>query len=225
MTAKYLADGLNLNAELLDYVRRTAVRESPTQAKIRTATAEDPNSQMMVSPEQGSAMELIFRMLRPTRIIEVGVFTGYSATWLAAALQEGGELVACDVSEEYLEVATSFWKEAGVADRVRGVLGPAADSLQTFLAQGWAGTVDAIFVDADKTGYATYYELGFELLRPGGLMLFDNVLWSGQVLDPSDDSPDTVALREVVAHATNDGRVHSALLTDGDGLLAVMKPW
>jgi predicted O-methyltransferase YrrM len=223
MAAKYQTDGLNLTSSLLSYVRASSVRESVSQSMIRTETAPLPDSQMMISPEQGSVMAWLFRLLKPRRIVEVGVFTGYSATWLASALEDGGELIACDANEATLSRAVDSWREAGLQDRIRPLLGPAAETLNELLGRGWAASVDAMFIDADKTGYGVYYELGLELLRPGGVVLFDNVLWGGRVADDGDQSPDTVALRRIVAQATDDPRVHSAMLTDGDGLLAVLK--
>lgn len=223
-TAKFASDGLHLTRALLDFVRDATVRETPTQVAIRAFTAEHPAAAMMIAPEQGQLMRWFARLLGARRIIEVGSFTGYSATWLAGGLAEGGELVACDISAEHLEIARGFWDRAGLADCIRPRLGPGADSLKWLLGDGWGGSVDLIFVDADKTGYATYYELGLELLRPGGVMLFDNTLWSGKVADPSVDDPDTVALRQISRHAADDPRVEACLLTDADGILAVLKP-
>lgn len=225
MTAKFTRDGLNLTRHLLDFITEVSVKESDAQRAIREATAPLPMARMMISPVQGQVMGLLARLVRPRRVVEVGSFTGYSAAWMVDALEPGGTLVACDLSLEYLELARQNWAAAGIADRIEVRQGPAADSLQALLDEGWGQSVDLIFVDADKTGYARYYELGLELLRPGGLMLFDNVLWSGAVADPSVDDPSTEALRQISRIARDDASVHSALLSVGDGLLAVFKPY
>ncbi|MEL6180923.1 MAG: O-methyltransferase [Myxococcota bacterium] len=223
MAAKFQTDGLNLTRELLDYIAETTLQETPTQVHIRKETAAQlEEARMMISPIQGSVVRLLARLLQPKRIVEVGVFTGYSATWLADALVEGGTLVACELDETYLNKALAYWAQANL-DTIRGLLGPGQQGLQTLLDEGWAESVDAIFIDADKTGYDTYYSMGYTLLRPGGLMLFDNVLWGGSVADPSNTQASTQALRDIVRRASNDARVDAAVLTVGDGLLAVLK--
>ncbi len=221
--AKFQRDGLHLTRELLDYVQQTVVRERPEQLALREQTAERTDSRMMIAPEQGAMLAWILRLVQPRRVIEVGTFTGYSAMWLVEALQPGGTLVACDVNPETLEIARAAWRRAGIAHRVVPRLGPATETLKELLDGGWTGTVDAIFVDADKTSYAAYYDLGMQLLRPGGVMLFDNVLWSGKVADPEDQRPETVALREVSRRAAADPEAHATIFTDGDGVLAVQK--
>jgi len=222
--AKYETDGLLLTRGLLDFVGASMVRETEAQATLRAATGERSNARMMISPEQGNVLEWLFRLTQPRRLIEVGVFTGYSATWLAQALEPGGVLVACELDEDYLAGARAAWKAAGIADRIVGRQGPAAATLEELLDAGWADSVDGIFVDADKTGYDTYYELGLRLLRPGGVMLFDNILWSGAVADVTVSDPSTEALRSLALKAGQDPRVHATILTDGDGILAVSKP-
>ena len=224
-SAKFERDGLNLTRRLLDYVQGATVRETAVQVEIRAYTAGLPEAVMMSPPEQGQLMALLARMIRAERMVEVGVFTGYSATWLAGSLPERGTLVACDVDEHWMEVARGFWARAGLAGRIDGRVGPGAESLQELLDEGWGGTVDLVFVDADKTGYSTYYELGLQLLRPGGILLFDNVLWGGEVANPENREANTEALREVVRMAGADPGVHAAVLTDADGLLLVMKPY
>lgn len=223
MTAKFQRDGLNLTRQVLDHIRATCVDETPAQAEIRDATSARPEARMMIPPEQGQLLRVLLRPLRPKRVVEVGVFTGYSATWLVDALAPGGELVACDLSAEYLQAAQQGWERAGISDRITPRQGPGAASLQALRDEGWDGTVDAIFVDADKTGYDTYYTLGLELLRPGGVMLFDNILWGGAVARPEADDPNTRALRALPARAHADDRVDAAILTDGDGLLMIVK--
>ncbi len=224
MTAKFSRDGLNLTRHLLDYVRRCSVVESDAQRAIREETAGLEMARMMISPEQAQVMAFLARLVRAARIVEVGTFTGYSASWFAEAVEPGGKVVACDKNAEYMAIARRHWERAGLSDRIESRLGPGADSLRDLLSEGWAGTVDLIFIDADKTGCQTYYELGLQLLRPGGILLFDNVLWGGSVADPSDTTDDTEALRQIAATAAGDPSVASALMTIGDGLLAVLKP-
>ncbi len=223
MTAKHLRDGLNLTHNLLEWVRETTVRETGTQRAIREATANRENARMMISPEQGQTLGLLARMVGASRAIEVGSFTGYSATWIADAVGPDGLLVACDLSDEYLAEAQSHWRAAGLADRISVKTGPAAESLASLLSEGAAGTFDFVFVDADKTGYAGYFDQAVELLRVGGVVVFDNALWSGTVADLSDTTPSTVALRELAGHVARDPRVFTAMLTDGDGLLVAYK--
>ncbi len=221
--AKWASDGLNLTHELLSFVRDRTVVENDIQREIRAHTAKDPWAIMMIPPEQGQLMRVLALLVGAKRIVEVGSFTGYSATWLAEALPTGGQLVACDIDPDYLATATGFWEKAGLMDRIQTRLGPGTEGMQSLLDDGWAGSVDMIFLDADKTGYADYYELGLELLRPGGILLFDNVLWSGKVADERNQEPDTVALRAISSIAAEDDRVDAAMLTDADGLLLARK--
>lgn len=223
MSAKYERNGLNLTTTLLDYVRQSSVVETPAQARIRERTAKHPDAGMMTPPEQGQLMGLLARLVAAKRIIEVGVYTGYGTTWLAQALPPTGELIACDINRAYLDEALEGWFEAGCASLIEARLGRGDDTLGVLLDSGWANTVDMIFVDADKTGYPAYYDLCYDLLRPGGLMLFDNALWGGTVADASISDASTQALREVAAKARADERVWAAILTDADGLLAVWK--
>lgn len=224
MTAKFTRDGLNLTFQLLNYVRESSVQETELLSEVRAETGEMEMGRMMISPEQGQIMALFTKIVQAKRIVEVGSFTGYSAIWMAEAMGEGGEFIACDASEEYLAIAKKNWEKAGLLGSViKPRFGFGADTLQALLDEGMGGTVDLIFVDADKTGYENYYQLSYELLRPGGVILFDNTLWSGSVADPEDQSDDTVALREITKSVTADDRVFSSLLTVGDGLLVAVK--
>jgi predicted O-methyltransferase YrrM len=223
MTAKHLRDGLNLTHQLLEWVRDTIVRETETQQIIRQSTAKRDNARMMIPPEQGQTLGLLARMVGAKRAIEVGSFTGYSATWIASALGPGGHLVACDLSDEYLAEARGHWKRAGLEARIEVRTGRAVESMDALIAEGQAGTFDFVFVDADKTGYAEYFERALVLLRVGGVVVFDNALWSGSVADLSDKSPSTGALRDLAGAVANDARVYASMLTDGDGLLVAYK--
>jgi predicted O-methyltransferase YrrM len=209
---------IGLAPALQDWVLEHGVRDDSLLAELRRETAALPNGGMQVSPEQGQLLTLLARMLGARRIIEVGVFTGYSSLCLARGLAEEGLLLACDVSPEYTAVARAFWRKAGVESRIELVLAPAADTLAGRLRQGWGGTVDLVFIDADKGNYPVYYEQALELLRPGGLVLVDNMLWSGKVADPTCDDPDTRAIRELARLMHDDPRIDPALLPVGDGL-------
>jgi len=182
---------------------------------------------MQISAEQGAFMQLIARMLAAKRTFEIGVFTGYSALATALTLKElhgrGAYLLACDISEEWTSKARAFWKNAGVDDVIDLKVAPATQTLDARLAAGEGGSYDLGFIDADKTGYDAYYERGLQLLRPGGVMLFDNVLWSGAVADAANQTPDTVALRALALKAKADVRVHAVMVGIGDGLLMCMK--
>lgn len=184
-------------------------------------------ARMQISAEQGAFMAVIARMLNAKRVFEVGVFTGYSALATALTMKElhpvGARLLACDINEEWTTKARDYWREAQVDDVIELVLAPATETLDKRIATGEAGQYDMGFIDADKTGYDSYYERGLQLLRPGGVMLFDNMLWNGRVADPADTSPDTSALRALAQKAKTDARVHAAMTSIGDGLLICVK--
>jgi len=219
--------GLGVRAPIADYVRRWGVREHPALARCRAETASDPRRGMQIDPEQGALMQTLVRATGARRALEVGVFTGYSSTAVTLAMKAGqgdaARLVACDVSDEFVGRARSYWREAGVDELIETRIGPAADSLQALLVEGRAGSFDLMFIDADKPSYGTYYELGLSLLRPGGLMLIDNMLWRGQVADDADSSPDTSALRALAQRIHGDERVDMTLATVGDGVSFVVK--
>ncbi len=205
--------------DVLDYVLRVGVREHEVQRRCREETTRDqPLAVMQISPEQGAFMALLTKLLGVERYLEVGVFTGYSALSVALAMGAGGRVTACDVSGELLGIARAYWENAGVSDRIESRPGPAADTLAALLAEGAGGRFDMAFVDADKTGYDTYYEQCLRLVRPGGLILFDNVLWSGAVADPSRTDADTQALRALNEKLHGDQRIDYCLLPVCDGI-------
>jgi predicted O-methyltransferase YrrM len=214
---------LPLSDALLDYVARSSVREHPVLAELRAATASMPHAQMQIGPDQGALMALLVKLLGARRTLEIGVFTGYSALVVALALPADGKVVACDVSEEWTAVARRHWEKAGVAAKIDLRLGRALTTLDAMVADGGAGTFDFAFIDANKQGYAAYYERCLVLLRRGGLVAVDNTLWSGAVIDPKDTSSDTVALRAFNDLLAGDARVDLAMLTVGDGLTLAMK--
>ena len=214
---------LPLSGALLAYVARNSVREHPVLAELRAATASMPHAQMQIGPDQGALMALLVKLLAARRTLEIGVFTGYSALAVALALPADGKVIACDVSEEWTAVGRRHWEKAGVAGKIDLRLGRAVTTLDKLVAEGAAGTFDFAFIDADKQGYAAYYERCLVLLRRGGLIAVDNTLWSGAVIDPKDTSADTVALRAFNESLAGDARVDLAMLTVGDGLTLAMK--
>ena len=172
---------LGLTDTVYTYLLNSSLRESPACSALRKATEEIEYSAMQVSPEQGQFMALLVSLLEVRKAIEVGTYTGYSALCVAQALPEDGVLIACDISEQWTRVGQAYWKQAGVADKIDLRIAPALDTLNDL--QEEAGTFDFAFIDADKVNYLQYYELVLNLLRPGGIVLIDNVLWSGSVAD------------------------------------------
>jgi predicted O-methyltransferase YrrM len=213
----------SLNDAVYDYLLEVSLREPPVLARLREETAGLPRAIRQIAPDQGQFMRLLAELLGVRHAIEVGTFTGYSALVVALALPADGRVITCDVNEETTAVARRYWAEAGVADRIELRLGPAVDTLDALLADGGAGTFDLAFVDADKTNYDAYYERGLALLRPGGLMLVDNVLWGGAVADPLHQDEDTDAIRALNAKIHGDERVSLALLPVSDGLTLARK--
>jgi predicted O-methyltransferase YrrM len=214
---------LPLDENLYRYLLDHSLRETPLMRKLREVTAQDELSRMQIAPEQGQFIALLVELLGAERIIEVGTFTGYSALCMAQALPPGGELVCCDLSREWTDIAQSFWQEAGVDDRISLHLAPALDTLDRLLEKGAAESFDMAFIDADKPNYLNYYERCLQLLRTGGLLLFDNTLWSGAVADPRDREPDTLAIRELNDALHQDERVSISLVPIGDGLTLARK--
>ena len=206
-----------------DYVCNIATRETPLQRRLRDETAKLPNAGMQIGSDQGAFLALLVRLTGARRALEIGTFTGYSALAVAAALPADGQLTCCDVSDEWTQVARRYWREAGVAGRIDLRLAPAADTLRDLLRESGPDSFDFAFIDADKTGYDGYYEACLTLLRPGGLMAFDNTLWSGAVADPAQSDPDTSALRALNLKARDDSRVTSCLVSIGDGVLLARK--
>lgn len=212
-----------LAPQIVAYIDRLWTRESPGMKKLREETGEMPNAQMQISAEEGAFLTFLIKALRPMKAIEVGVFTGYSSLITALAMPADGKLIACDVSEEFTNTARRHWAEAGVADKIELRLAPAAETLQKMIDGGESGTYDFVFIDADKGGYATYYEQALKLLRPGGVIAVDNVLWSGRVADPADNDAQTEFIRRFNETLHNDERIDLALAPVGDGLTLALK--
>ena len=215
---------IQLNDTLLAYLLREGLPESPAARDLRAETRRVTRwHRMQISPEQGAFMALLTRLLGARRTIEVGTFTGYSALVVAEALPADGRVVACDVSEEWTAIGRPFWERAGVADKIDLRLRPAARTLDELRAEGAAGSFDFAFIDADKSNYDCYYEGCLRLLRPGGVVAVDNVLWGGSVADSRITDDDTQAIRALNAKIRRDDRVHATMLPIGDGLTLALK--
>jgi len=213
---------LPMSEALETYLREVSLREPGILRRLREETAGLPEAQMQIAPEQGQFLNLLVGLLGAKRIIEVGTFTGYSALWMAQALPEDGRLVACDVSEEWTDIARRYWAEAGVAERIDLRLAPALETLEALLEEE-RGHYDLAFIDADKANYEAYYEACLKLLDGTGLVVIDNTLWSGRVIDPEADDEDTVAIRQFNDKLHADERVDLSLLPLADGLTLARK--
>jgi predicted O-methyltransferase YrrM len=216
---------LSLDENLMHYLQDQSLREHPQQVALRAATLNHPRAEMQISPEQGALMQMLVKLLGARRTLEVGVFTGYSALTVALALPPDGRVLACDVNESYTAVARTFWERAGVAGRIELVLGPALATLDERLRRGQAGSYDFAFIDADKVSVDGYYEQCLQLVRTGGLIAIDNVLWSGRVVRPADPrlDPETAALQKLNVKLHLDERIDLAMVSIGDGLTLARK--
>lgn len=214
---------INLTDTVYDYLLAHSLREDDVALALRERTAGHEWARMQIAPEQGQFMALLAELIDARQGVEIGTFTGYSALCLARALGEGGRLVCCDVSEEWTAIGVPFWELAGVRDRIDLRIAPALDTLDALLTEGGAGQYDLAFIDADKTNYIGYYERCLQLVRPGGLILFDNTLWGGSVADPADQDADTVAIRKLNDLLHQDARISLSLVPIGDGLTLARK--
>jgi predicted O-methyltransferase YrrM len=210
---------IGMEDDLAEYLAAQNRPESDVRRRLRAETsALGAISRMEIGADQGDFMALLVRMLGAKKVLEIGTFTGYSSLAMAEALAPGGRLVTCDVSEEWTAIAKKYWKEAGLADRIDLRLGPALATLDAMLAKGEAGTYDLAFIDADKGNYAAYWDRCVALVRKGGAILVDNVLWGGRVADPGNDEGDTRAIRELNGKIRADARVAMAMIGAFDGL-------
>ena len=215
---------IELTDSLYEYLLRMGSRESVVARELREATRAATKAHgMQISPEQGAFMAVLVRMLGARRTIEVGTFTGYSALVVAEALPLDGRVIACDVSEEWTSIGRPFWERAGVAEKIDLRLQPATETLSELIAAGEAGSFDFAFIDADKGNYGIYYEHCLTLLRPGGVIGIDNVLWGGRVANEAVSDADTLAIRSLNAKVHADARVDACLLPIGDGLTLAVK--
>ncbi|MEG4970089.1 class I SAM-dependent methyltransferase [Microcoleus sp. B6-A1] len=217
---------LGLEHQLYDYLLSISLREPDILASLREETAKHPMGMMQIAPEQGQFMELMVQLMGATKTLEIGVFTGYSSLCVALALPPNGQIIACDVSEEYTAIARRYWEAAGVANKISLQLGPAINTLDKLIAEGQAGTFDFAFIDADKENYEAYFERSLQLVRNGGLIVIDNVLWSGRVADPQVQDESTLAIRSFNDKLRNDARVTLSVVPIADGLtLALKRRW
>lgn len=214
-----------LNASLYDYYQAIAFREPEILKELRQATSQLPMANMQIAPEQGQFMALLVRLTGARKILEIGVFTGYSslAFALALALPPQGRILGCEISAEYAAIARQFWQKAGVSEKIDVLLGPAVTSLEQLLANGEQESFDLAFIDANKSDYDQYYELSLQLVRPGGLILIDNVLWYGKVADETVQDKATQSIRHLNAKLHQDPRISLCLVPIGDGLTLALK--
>jgi predicted O-methyltransferase YrrM len=215
-------ESIRLNDKLYDYLLSVSLREHPVLQDLRAETMTMEMARMQIAPEQGQFMALLMKLMGARRYLEIGTFTGYSALACALVMPAGSEIHALDISEEWTAIARHYWQRAGMADRIHLHLAPAEETLTKMLPEAEA-TFDAVFVDADKTGYAAYIELLYPLLREGGLLMIDNVLWDGAVIDPDENDDDTVAIRAVNAAMFADERWDISMVPIGDGLTLAQK--
>src|SRR5271156_5539608 len=216
-------EDLTIGDELWYYMRRVTLREPELLRRLREETAPHPKSSFQISAEQGQLMGLLMHLIGARRTIEIGVYTGYSALAVALALPDDGRIIACDINEEWTSVARRYWREAGVDQKIDLRLGPALATLDGLIASGLGNQFDFVFIDADKTNYLNYYERALVLLRPGGLIGVDKILWSGRVIDTAFDDPDTQAIRAFNRQLKSDERVWLSMLPVRDGLTLACK--
>ncbi len=214
---------LVLNDTLYDYLLSVSLREPDVLRRLREETAEMPQRNMQIAPEQGQFMALLAELILARRYLEIGTFTGYSALAVALALPQDGQVITCDISEEFTARARPYWEEAGVADKIDLRIAPALETLDTLITEGEKGTFDFAFIDADKTNYQGYFQRALDLIRPGGPICVDNVLWSGAVVDPARDDDDTKAIRAFNDRLSDDPRISLSLVPIGDGLTLARK--
>ncbi|MCM6779026.1 class I SAM-dependent methyltransferase [Nocardia sp. CDC159] len=219
-----MANQVDISHELLTYVRNISLREDPVLRSLREATLGLPLGEaMLLMPEEGQLLALLTQLTGATRVIDVGTFTGYSALWLARAIPADGRVFTCDNSKRWLAVAEQHWRLAGVRDRIEARIGDARDTLAGLRDEFGENSFDLVFVDADKTGYVDYYEAALRLLRPGGLVVVDNTLLRGRVLEAGHDDPDTAGVRAFNDLIHGDTRVDIAMLSMADGITLARK--
>lgn len=214
---------LGLDDRLHNYLLSVSLREPAVLAQLRQETAQQPMSQMQIAPEQGQFMALLVQLMGAKKTLEVGVFTGYSSLVVALALPPDGQVIACDVSEDYTAIARRYWQQAGVSHKIDLRIAPALETLDTLLTQGQANTFDFAFIDADKSNYDNYYERALQLVRSGGLIAIDNVLWSGRVADPEVQDTRTQHIRWLNQKLQRDERVTISVVPIADGLTLALK--
>ena len=214
---------LGLDTRVYEYLLSVSVKETEVLTQLREETNQHPMSVMQISPDQGQFMGLLVKLLGAKKTLDIGVFTGYSSLVVALALPPDGKVIACDINEDSTAIAQHYWQAAGVGDRIDLRIAPALETLDKLIAEGQTGSFDFAFIDADKRNYPNYYERALELLRPGGIIAIDNVLWSGRVADLEDTDKRTIAIRKFNQKLYQDRRVQIAMLSIADGLTLAMK--
>ena len=208
---------------LAEYIRAVTLREPEALRHLRESSEDHPSAQLQIAPEQGQFLQFVARLIGTRRALEVGVFMGYSSSWIALALPPGGTLVACDLNATYAAIARNTWREAGVEEKIDLRLAPALETLDGLIAAGQSGTFDFAFLDADKGNYSNYYERALALLRPGGVIAADNVLRHGRIVDAASTEPDNIAMRAFNSKLYADDRIALTMATIGDGLTLACK--
>lgn len=214
---------LPYSIELRNYLWEKGLDENPVLKRLREETENHPFALMQICPEQGALMANLVRLISAKKAIEVGTFTGYSALAVALALPEDGYLLACDISEEFTSIGKPYWEEAGVSENIDLQIAPAVETLKSKIEDGESNTYDFAFIDADKINYLNYYELCLDLIRPGGVIAIDNVLWGGSVIDSARTDDDTKAIREINDFIVSDKRVNISMIPVGDGVTLAVK--
>ena len=214
---------LPYSIELRNYLWEKGLDENPVLKRLREETENHPFALMQICPEQGALMANLVRLISAKKAIEVGTFTGYSALAVALALPKNGYLLACDISEEFTSIGKPYWEEAGVSENIDLQIAPAVETLKSKIEDGESNTYDFAFIDADKINYLNYYELCLDLIRPGGVIAIDNVLWGGSVIDSARTDDDTKAIREINDFIVSDKRVNISMIPVGDGVTLAVK--
>ena len=214
---------LGLSDEVYEYLLSVSLKETEVQASLRKYTSELPNAEMQIAPEQGQLMTLLVQALHVKNIIEIGVFTGYSSLCMAMALPDDGKIIACDNNEEYIKIARQYWDKAGVSDKIKPAISPAIETLDKLIQNEETGNYDLVFIDALKSEYIDYYERSLKLIKTGGVILVDNVLWYGKPAYPDEHEDATEAIRKFNNHIYNDDRIKFSMLPIGDGLTIAFK--
>lgn len=214
---------LSIDDAIYSYMLSHSLREPDILRQLREETAQHDMARMQIAPEQGQLLSLLIKLLGAQQTIEIGVYTGYSALCVALALPDKGRVIACDINDDWTQIAQRYWHQAGVQNKIELLIAPASKTLERLIKRGNANSFDFAFIDADKPNYINYYEICLKLLRPGGIIAVDNTLWGGDVAKPEVNDDDTVAIRQFNDHLYKDERVDISLIPIGDGLTLARK--